>query len=807
MSFEITNNAEDVLSQKVITPQIVCEIEGYGDLLTSAAITEIARFDNPGLFFDMPGLFFDVGVSVDNQQNLISLNGTTNQITQQILQDQAEGSSTTNVTIAVVNKDNVFSDLVTPSVTSDLISKKATVYLGAEGMNFPEDFIRIFVGNVTSITMNSGMIRVNIAHPENQKRSELFVKAQTELGAALTNIAISLTIDDTSAFILPKGQCRSFVKIDDEIIEYTGKSSTQLTGLIRGSLGTLAAAHDDEAPAESFYMLGDATSNSNALDLALQVMISGQGVFYTSTVSSIGISASPLTQKNFYFENVFLKRNQNVQAGDNITVTLATNAGNNVTSATILDLIETELGTQVIVANTLIPEATTSAVCAFTSQYDTLPDGLALAPDQVDIDEFLKIKNLFGSSLPNYKLYLKDTISGKDLVNKEILFPAACFSIPRKGRISVGKTRPPIAEFDTRIIDENTVLNASNLVIERSSTDNFYNSVVYRFEESAVEDKFLAGRVTLSADSTNRIKVGNKTFTVESKGLRKTTDNEAVIQNNAQRLLDRYQFGAEIIRNVLVPFTVGWATEVGDTVIVQGLNILDSKTGETNLSPRIMEVTNRSFNFRTGQITLDLTDTAFEVEGRYGVISPSSILGTGSTTTELVLLESFSTPDTKLEKYKWQNYVGQPIIIHSPDYSTSYTATITGFSPSNDAIMTVSGLSTAPAAGLIIDIAEYDTASALLKATHVFFNPHLLVTANSGSQTQFTVADDSFFFIGSVVKVHDLDWSLNSVEAKVTNIAAGVITVDRDLGFNPQTGHEVELIGFVSDEGTPYRTL
>lgn len=807
MSFEITANAEDVLSQKVITPQIVCEIEGYGDLITSASITEIARFDNPGLFFDQPGLFFDVGVSVDNQQNLISLNGTTNQITQQILQDQAEGSSTTNVTIAVVNKDNVFSDLVTPSVSSDLISKKATVYLGAEGMNFPDDFIRIFVGNVTSITMNAGLIKINIAHPENKKRIDLFVKAQTELTAAMTNIQTSMSVDDASQFILPKGLLRSYVKIDDEIMEFTGSTATTLTGLVRGALGTIAAPHDDGAPAESFYVLGDATSTSNAIDLALQVMISGSGNYFEGPISSIGISASAVEKNNFYFENVFLKRQYNVQAGDKITVFLATTPGNNVTAQPILDLIETDLGTRVIVGTTLTPEAMTSATASIKSQYDTLPDGLALDPDQVDVDEFLKVKQLFGSSLPNYKIYLKDTISGKDLINKELFFPAACFSIPRKGRISVGKTRPPIAEFNTRIIDENTVLNASNLTIDRSSTENFYNSVVYRFEESALEDKFLAGRVTISADSTNRIKVGNKTFTVESKGLRKTTDNEAVIQNNAQRLLDRYQFGAEIIKNVQVSFTTGWATEVGDTAIVQGLNILDSKTGETNLSARIMEVTNRSFNFRTGQISLDLTDTAFEVEGRYGVISPSSILGAGSTTTQLVLTQSYATPDTKNEKYKWQNYIGQPIVIHSPDYATSYTATIEGFSASNDAIMLVSGLSTAPAAGLIIDIAEYDTASALLKATHVFFNPHVLVTANSGNQTTLTVATPSVFFVGSTIKVHNIDWALNSVEAKVTDITGSMLTVDKSLGFNPQTGHEVELIGFVSDEGKPYRIL
>ncbi|MGL4556501.1 MAG: hypothetical protein ACRCV5_03295, partial [Afipia sp.] len=600
---------------------------------------------------------------------------------------------------------------------------------------------------------------------------------------------------------------RAFIKIDDELIEYTGKTDTTITGCTRASLGTTAASHDDEASAESFYILGDASADSDALTLALRVMISGAGNYFSGPVSSIALSDSPATANNFYFANQFLVRSFNVQVGDLLTATLATETANNVTDATIIDIIQDELGTTLVVDETLTPEAITSAAVTIKSQFDTLPDGLGLNPDQVDIDEFLRVKELFGSSIPLYKLYLKDSITGKDLINKELLFPAACFSIPRKGRISVGKTRPPLAEFETRIIDETTVLNASQLTVERSSNENFYNSVVYRFEEDAFEDKFLAGRVTLSSDSTNRIKVGNKTFTVESKGLRKTADNEAVIQNNAQRLLDRYQYGAEIIRNVQVSFSVGWATEVGDAVIVQGLNLLDSKTGQTSLSPRIMEVTNRSFNFRTGQITLDLTDTAFEVEGRYGVISPSSVLGPGSTTTELVLTKSFSTPDTKAEKYKWQNYVGQPIVIHSPDYATSYTATITGFSPANDAIMLVADLATAPAEGLIVDVAPYDDATALLKATHVYYNPHVLVTSDSSDQLSFEVSDDSIFFVGSIVRVHNQDWSVKSSERKVTEINSGVITVGESLGITPLTGFEVELIGFVSDEGKPYRIL
>lgn len=794
MSYTITPNSKAILDGRTITPQIVVKIDGYESILTSARITEVARYGNPNLFYGLEGLVYGGTIDIGEQNDLISLSGTTNQITQQLLQDEGASSSTSNVTIALVNKDNSLASLVTPQGNNDIISKKAEVYLGAEGMNFPEDFIRIFVGNITQVQTPAGVVKLTISHPESAKRDELFTAGQTELNGSITNSQTTITVTSTAGFLTPADLLKTYIRIDDEIIQYTGITATTFTGCTRAQIETIASTHADEATVDSFYVLGDATSNSNAIDLALKVLIS-------QSEDWISALATTFTESTIYLPAVKLITDKNIRAGDSVTITGATNPGNN-TTKTILDVEEDFGGTLITVSATLTPEIESTATLTANSQYNTLPTGLELTPDQVDIDEFLRIKTLFSSSIPNYKIYIKESIDGRDLVNKELLFPAACYSIPRKGQVSLGKTKPPLAEFETKILDENTVINASNLSIERSSLENFYNSVIYQYEEDPIDDKLRSLRLTLSASSQNRVKVGSKPYRVQSKGLRKGNGTETIIENNSARLLDRYQFGADKIKGMKVPFSVGWSTEIGDTVIVQGLQLFDSKTGGASLEPRIMEVTNRSFNFRSGVIELDLTDTAFAIDGRYGIISPSSYTAAGSTTSEIQIKRSFATTDTEFEKDKWQNYIGNSILIHSPDWTYQQFTTIVGFSPSNDSVMIVDPpVATPPLENYIVDIPTYDEADPIHKTIHCYFDPQLTVTANATVLNQITVNLPLLVFPGSVIKVG------TQPEVTVESIAGSVLTLNTNLDSLALTGDKVELVGFVSDFGLPYRIL
>lgn len=821
MSFNLTTRAKTATALGVIEPQLVLDVDRYTDLFTTAEIAEVARYGAGNIFFGDAGLVFGGISSIVDQESFISLDGTTNQITQQLFQDESGTSSTSNLTISLVNKDNALSMLATPSVTDDILSKKASVWLGSKGTAYPEDFIRIFVGNVSQIKTSAGLVNLTISHPENLKRAQLFTKVQTELVFDITDETINIPVTTHEGMLTKNadGYFKCYVRIDDEIIEYLSlgyepPAPPTLYGCTRGALGTIATSHDAGASVDTFYVLGDGTTDTNAIYLALMVLISGsdQPWIVDVAASTFALSDDLISQNSIFFQGQDLVTDYNLTVGDTVTVTAASETDNNVINAEVSAIYIEDTGTRVVLTGViLVPESSSPAVCSFTSQWAVLPDGVGLTPDQVDIAEFERVYELFNSTIPNLVIYLKDTITGTDLVNQEILFPSACYSLPRKGRVSLGKTKPPIAEFETKVINEDTVLNASDLTMERSTQENFYNAVVYRYEEDTLEDQFLAGKITVSNTSANRIKkIGNKPLTVTSKGLRKNSDTETILENNAVRILDRFQFGAEVIGNVQVPFSVGWNMEVGDTCIVKDLQLFDSKTGERGLAPRIMEVTNRAFNFKLGTIKLELTDTSYAVDGRYGVVSPSSQVAAGSSATRLLLKKSYGTQTSQLEQEKWTQYIGLTVLVHSEDWLVVGTATLLGFDSSNDSAMLISSdLAFTPLEDYIIDIAGYEDAEDLFKAVHCYFNPQVLITADSIDQKIIEVNDSSLFFIGAIIKVHTTDYSEYSQEAIVTDITGDSITVDRNLflDYFALIDDEVDLIGFVDDEGNPYRIL
>lgn len=77
--------------------------------------------------------------------------------------------------------------------------------------------------------------------------SDTTLNESAELSAADTSITL------TSATNFPSA---GFIKIDDEVIQYTGKSGNNLTGCTRGSDSTTAATHEDASVVECYVFAG-----------------------------------------------------------------------------------------------------------------------------------------------------------------------------------------------------------------------------------------------------------------------------------------------------------------------------------------------------------------------------------------------------------------------------------------------------------------------------------------------------------------------------------------------------------------------
>jgi len=438
-----------------------------------------------------------------------------------------------------------------------------------------------------------------------------------------------------------------------------------------------------------------------------------------------------------------------------------------------------------------------------------------MTPDQVDVAEFERIYQTFSTQFFDYDFFIKDAIKGSEFINTQILYPSGCYALPRKAKTSLGLTTPPLSAYETKVLDETTVISASQLKINRNISSNFYNAIVIKYDLDQVEDKFKRGKITQSADSTNRIKVANKPLTIEAAGVRFESNFVGKFATISRRALERYQFAAESI-DVQVPYGVGFDIEVGDTIVLKGLQISDTKdaSGSRGLKPRIFEVTNLSKNTKGTPIKLSLLDTAYSLNGRYGVISPSSKIGLGSTTTVLKLKKSYGTNlTTRSENYKWRNLVGARLRIRSVDYSFSEERILLSLNPVDDSsIILDSALSLAPLENYVVDIVNYPNNAdpedqALSKALYVFFNLQFEIVTGI-SQTQFTVSvgDASEIKVGYIVKIHNKDYSTVSLERNVTDVTGTTITVSGDLGYIPNATDKIELLGYL-DGSAPYRIL
>lgn len=811
MALTLSAKAKLLTARRNIEPNLILEIDGVETIYSTIQVYKLARYGEDDIVYGQSGLVYGGGIPLENSKPLISLDGSSTNITQQLLQDKGGSSSVTQMSLELIDQDGEMSRLISPGIiVDDILGRKCKVYINFSGGNHPDDSALVHKGIVTEVKSMPVSVKFNISSPESQKRQKLFIKQSVDLAATCLIGDTTITVDTTNGFLTPYSPyVETYVRINDEIIKYTGLTTNTLTGCVRAQLGTVASQHEIDDSAESFYKL-----SGNGIDLALVLMMSNGDEYFATDIDIENIGAISNTEliPNIVFFNIYdVKEKYGLTIGDKFTI--SGSLSNDAIDLVISGFGKNDFGSWIETSSSFITELNSSGVVSFKSKWNLMPYGAGMTPDDVDVEKHEEIKNLFSSTIPDYTFYLKDTIELKDFISSELYFPAGLYTLPRV-RASVGITLPPIADQNVPELTEDNVLNPSEIFPERSTNKNFYNAVVVKYNEDSVDDKLLNGLVTYSANSNNQIKnVGNKVFLVESKGLRPGGGTNTLVNINSRRWLERYEYASEAINGLKIFFKDAYKIEVGDIVVfgASGLKTVNIDTGVRDGTPKLYEVVNKSINVKTGESSLNLLSTAFKINGRYGIVSPSSYVGSGSTVDFIIIKDSFSTVSPVKEKEKWSNYTGETLTIHSQDFSYQENFVFLGFDPGNDYKMLITpSLSIVPSENYILEVSEYPNNNVALenvklKTLHCFFNPKLYVTGGT-SGTVFDVSDATNIFVGSIVRVHSFDYSVDSEETKVLSVAGNTITVNDDLGFTPIVDYEVDLIGF-KDGGLPYRIL
>jgi len=734
MAFPITQNAQNAANQINVKPVIVMEIDGLPYRFGSATLVTLIRIGDAGLFINnYLGDPWVIGGyrKLENQFDYISFDrGGAAKITQSLKADRGKGTSVQRLQIALIDKNDEVSEIISPGIVlNEILGRNVKIYQGFENTSFPEDYITIFRGLIEGVDSKPGLISFNLSNVEEKKRQGVFRSRKTQLASAITQASspTTVTVDDASEFLNaitgPDGTEDSaltfYFKINDEVFSYTGTTGTTFTGVQRAQLGTVAQDHDVEDNVESIVRIEE-----NGINLALKLMLSGTNGFYVENISVTNFEyINPLASVDnaVLVKNIDLKEVYGVAEGDFVTITGSAIGGNNVSASEILEIQIVEEGTYLILDDTLTQEIDSAAEMSIRSAFDTFPEGLGMLPSEVDVEEHVRIFNLFLSGF-NFDFRITDMSDAKKFLDEQVYLPMSAFSVPRKGRASLGYTIGPIPGSNIVTLDRSNITNADRLQLSRSLGTNFTNTVRYEYDQNVVNDNFDTVKEYEDSQSKIDIPVGDKSLEISAEGMRTSTSADTLSNAAANRRLKRYGRGAEYLKGVEVQYGTGFNLEIGDVILFDtaALQVTDTETGSRSGSLKFMEIQNKILDNKSGKVILDLTRTAFEVGERYGLISPSSKVKQVTNGQQFVIEKSFFT-NLLNEGRKWQDLVGASVIVRNED-STAISTVGTISAVVGDEIFLESAISPVPVAGRILELATYDNQPDLVKLLYAFFS-------------------------------------------------------------------------------------
>jgi hypothetical protein len=839
----VTSAAYDIAnSQDQKEPILVLEIEGSPILFTSGTIYTSIKYDDPGVNYDGTYVYDGMRpIDLDTQKSWIDRKGSSSTLSQKLEQWDGKASIET-FNIKIVDVQGTVTALCSPGQTiEDILNRKVKVYFGYKTISYPEDYIKIFQGYINNVKIVQGAVFFTFTDPSSRRKQVLFNGSISRTTTALlsTDTVINLSSTDNlyRTILNAKGVADSTVTIGlvldgSEICTFVNSgitSGTQVT-VVRGQFGTTAVAHDIDVEVTMFMSVTD-----NPMNIALKSQLSGWDGAWVSGLSLRGIvnTDDSLTQADTitFSDGVDVVRDYGITLGSFVILSGSPNPANNGTF-TVADIIKDNRTILVSETGILVQEnppvnGYLATEAAFRSQYDTYPDsaGLGLSPDDVLVSQFEYLRDVFVKFQFKMDLVAEES-SGKTWIEQHLFKPIGGYSLTQGSKISVGLTHAPLINDLSKFIDQDNVINAKNIEVERGlNTRFFYNEMLFNYAYNPLDQKFRRSLRVINADAQSRMRQVS-VLKVDCRGLADNPTSVIIMNQRAERILQRYQFAAETV-SLSTNFKTGHTIDAGDVVILTDtdpptLQIANTETGKRGVMNRVMEVQERTVDISNGmsKVTL-LSNNGFAFSDRYGVIGPSSELDQSytHTTTKIRIAPSFQMFFGNSEYKKWEDYENSWVKIHDKNYAFSANTTFT-LDLTDPMIMHLSpALPFVPGGYMVVEFEDYDDTNAatnsLIKSTFVSLDPVGYIFSGSSS-TVFTLQSgySSRYQSGMYIYVMSPDGSRYSDDVKILSVVGDIVTVTgifpvsgaQDLGFVPQSGDLVQLAGF-KDSGSGYRLI
>lgn len=165
------------------------------------------------------------------------------------------------ISFSIVDKSSTVTSQLGTQLTLGRSTRqqRVRVYVGYDGLAWA-DYTLIQTQLVEDITYKDGLYTFRCADIQRAMRKDIFEAALTNITAnvgladttinAVSTSAFSMVAHGTSYSDAPSSTV-GYIKIENEVIRYTGKTATTFTGCTRGALNTLAAEHKYDASVSS----------------------------------------------------------------------------------------------------------------------------------------------------------------------------------------------------------------------------------------------------------------------------------------------------------------------------------------------------------------------------------------------------------------------------------------------------------------------------------------------------------------------------------------------------------------------------
>jgi len=816
---------------------IVMQIEGIDDLFGISDTYTQVRYGDAGLTYGLPGLVYGGLRRIGSAQGEGGLKpyivldaGLT--ISQRIEPEQGKGN-VGMITITLIDKNGEVSRIIAPGITIDeiMLKKEVKIWLGFKQTSFPEDYLLIYRGYITSLSCPPSLVKLQISDSTTKKRQGIFLARSTILADNIddseTTIPVGTTAGMFEHILGPDGTydpiVRTYIKIDDEWMEYdeTGIISADEIEVVRGgssSLGTTPEEHEAGAQVTNGVQLGGNVGGVNFITLALKILLSGwngpceTGVAVLSFVYTYDIDVSgPFVDNAFVLTSADAKKDLGLTVGDYFEISDATNPANN-TSGVITEIREILGGRNrlILTDQTFTLENPSTATVSFRSKYDTLPTlcGAKCRMRDVDVEtlELIRSKYFAVASSSNGRFFYDAPRAAKDVVDTDIFLPIGCYGVSRYGRISMSITKPPLPGVGKMVeLNWTNILDPEKIVVNRSTNSRgFFNLIKFEYNKLPASGDYTRLDQFLDTDSLDRFDQVS-VLSIQAPGLQADLGGATIARSRGKALLNRYK-SCVLIIELTVNWSVGSLIEVSDIILLRDegrLKIMNFETGERNLGVQLFEVVDRSYSPVQGTVSLKLMGgLGFNVDSRFALYSPSSQIGAGASTTEIPLKPSYGQTTITAELAKWTPYIGQPVQVHSFDWVNVSQSVITGYGAAPGSLTLDPPLSFTPSEDDILDIAPYPTSTdkneqSTYKLLFAHFTPTIAVTSGvSGTEFNVSLGDAANLTVGNFVILRNSAFTVISEEIKIASIVGTLVTLEEGLGFTPTGDYFVEGIGY-----------